>query len=182
MATETTQETYGLMAEFETPEALVEAARQAHREGYRRMDAYSPFPVDELTDALGIRQTILPYLIFLGGIAGALTGYGLQYFAFVLNYPYNIGGRPLHSWPTFIPITFELTILFAGLTAFFGILLLNGLPQPYHPVFNVPEFVEHGSRDRFYLAIESRDPRFSADGTRRFLENLHPTRISVINS
>jgi hypothetical protein len=169
-------EPYGLLAEFDGPETLVDATRRAYEAGYRRLDAYSPFPIDELTEVLEIRPTILPILVAVAGVIGAITGYGLQYFTLVINYPYNVGGRPLNSWPAFIPITFETTILFAGITAFLAIIMMNGLPEPYHPVFNVPGF-EHASQDRFYLAIETRDPKFDRTETRQFLESLHPLVI-----
>jgi hypothetical protein len=172
---------YGLMAEFDSREALVEAVRRAHEAGYQRMDAYSPFPIEELPELLGIRPTILPYIVFVAGVIGALAGYGLQYFAFVINYPYNVGGRPLNSWPAWIPITFETTILFAGIAAFLCIIVMNGLPEPYHPAFNAPGF-ERASVDRFFLAIENRDSHFSDTETRKFLQSLNPINISVIDS
>jgi hypothetical protein len=162
---------YGLMAEFESPTAVVDAARRAHEAGYRRMDAYSPFPIEELTEALGVKRTRLPLIVLIGGIAGCLGGYGLCYWVSAVVYPLNIGGRPLHSWPAFIPVTFECTILLAALAAVFGMLALNGLPQPYHPVFNVPRF-ELATRNHFFLCIESRDPKFDKESTREFLENL----------
>jgi hypothetical protein len=172
---------YGLMAEFETEEALVEAVRRVRAEGYRRIDAYSPFPIEGLTELLGIRPTVLPYVVFISGVIGALAGWGLQYFALVINYPYNVGGRPLNSWPAMIPITFETTILFAGIAAFICIIVMNGLPEPYHPVFNVSGF-ERASVDRFFLVIENRDPRFNASATSNFLQSLKPTSVSVIES
>jgi hypothetical protein len=164
---------YGLMAEFDGPGDLLEAARRAHEEGYRRMDAYSPFPVHGLAEAIGFRRTRLPLLVLLGGIAGGIGGYYLQYWIHVIDYPLNIGGRPLHSWPAFIPVTFELIILVAALAAVLGMLALNGLPMPYHPVFNVPAF-ELASRNRFFLCIEAADPKFDVDETRRFLQGLKP--------
>jgi hypothetical protein len=170
---------YGLMAEFDDPKALVEAAHQAHAAGYKRMDAYTPFPVHGLSEALGVRHTRLPLLVLLGGIAGGLAGYGLQYWATVIEYPYNIGGRPLHSWPAFIPITFETTVLLAAFAAVFGMLALNGLPQPYHPVFNVPRF-ELATRTHFFLCIEATDPKFDLEGTRRFLESLSPQEVAEV--
>ena len=140
---------YGLMAEFDGPEALLEAARRSFTEGYRRMDAYSPFPVDGLAEAIGFHKTRLPLLVLIGGIIGCAGGFYLQYWAAVIDYPLNIGGRPLNSWPMFIPVTFELTILVAGLTAVLGLLALNGLPMPYHPVFNVERF-QLATRNRFF--------------------------------
>jgi hypothetical protein len=170
---------YGLMAEFEHPQALVSAAHKAHAEGYRKMDAYSPIPIEELHEALGMQDTRLAKIVAIGGIVGAAAGYGLQYWASVIAYPLNVGGRPLHSWPTFIPVTFETTILAAALSAVLGMLALNGLPQPFHPVFNVPRFAL-ASRNRFFLCIESKDPKFSMDGTRQFLESLGAREVSVV--
>jgi len=170
---------YGLMAEFDSPSALVEAADKARLAGYRRMDAYSPIPIEELSEALGLRRTRLPILVFLGGLAGGLGGYGLEYWSQVIEYPMNIGGRLYHSWPHFIPVTFETTVLGAALTAFVGMWALNELPQPYHPVFNVPEFVR-ASTDRFFLCIESGDPRFDREATWTFLEGLRPVGVSEV--
>lgn len=162
---------YGLIAEFDNPEALVAAAHRAFAEGFRKMDAYSPFPVEGLAEALGFHRTRVPLIVLTGGILGCLGGFFLQYWLAVIDYPINVGGRPLNSWPSFIPVTFELTILIAALSAFFGVLALNGLPMPYHPVFNVERF-ELASRNRFFLLIEAADPRFDSAGTRRFLENI----------
>jgi len=162
---------YGLIAEFDNPEALVGAAHRAFAEGFRKMDAYSPFPVEGLAEALGFHRTRVPLIVLTGGILGCLGGFFLQYWLAVIDYPINVGGRPLNSWPSFIPVTFELTILIAALSAFFGVLALNGLPMPYHPVFNVERF-ELASRNRFFLLIEVADPRFDSAGTRRFLENI----------
>jgi ActD protein len=162
---------YGVMAEFDSPADLLEAAGRAYAEGYRRLDAYSPFPVHGLAEAIGFHRTRLPLLVLCGGIVGCVGGYFLQYWISAIDYPLNIGGRPLNSWPTFIPVTFELTILLAALVAVLGMLALNGLPMPYHPVFNVPAF-ELASRNRFFLCIESIDPKFDRGETRRFLENL----------
>ena len=170
---------FGLMAEFETPDGLVTATEKARLEGYRKMDAYSPIPIEELNEALGLNRTGLPKLVFLGGILGGLGGYGLEYWTQVIAYPLNIGGRPFNSWPHFIPVTFETTVLGAALTAFVGMWALNKLPQPYHPVFNVPAFAR-ASTDRFFLCIEASDPRFELDGTRRFLQGLHPVGVSEV--
>jgi hypothetical protein len=170
---------YGFMAEFDSPEELVRATEQAYEEGYRVMDAYTPFPVEGLTEALHMPSSRLPLVVLGGGILGAAVGYGMQYYASVIDYPLNVGGRPLHSWPLFIPITFELAILFAAFAAVLGMFALNGLPQPYHPVFNVPNF-EMASRSHFFLAIEARDPRFHTKDTRLFLESLGANQVSEI--
>lgn len=167
---------YGLMAEFGGPDDLLEAARRVYEEGYRRLDAYSPFPVHGLAEAIGFRRTRLPLLVLLGGIAGGLGGYFLQYWIAAIDYPINVGGRPLHSWPSFIPVTFELTVLVAALAAVLGMLALNGLPMPHHPVFNVPAF-ELATRNRFFLCIEAADPKFDGVGTKRFLESLKPRGV-----
>ena len=171
---------YGLMAEFEDPNSLVAAARRGHEEGYRCLDAYSPFPIEELHEALGAHHTKLPLIVLIGGIVGGLAGYGLQYWASVIAYPLNIGGKPLHSWPAFIPVTFETTILGAALSAVLGMLALNGLPMPYHPVFNVPRFAL-ASRNRFFLVIQSTDAKFTLDGTREFLQSLNPREVMTVD-
>jgi hypothetical protein len=170
---------YGLMAEFEDPNALVAATERAHAAGYRRMDAYSPFPIEELHHALGAHPTRLPLIVLIGGICGGLGGYLLEYWVSVIAYPLNVGGKPLHSWPAFIPVTFECTILAAALSCVLGMLALNGLPMPYHPVFNVPRFAL-ASRNRFFLCIEARDPKFDLEGTRHFLETLQPREVSTV--
>ena len=167
---------YGVMAEFDNPTALVNAARRAHEEGYRKLDAYSPFPIEELNDALHLHKNKLPLIVLLGGIAGLLTGYLMQYYVTVIYFPINIGGRPLHSWPAYIIITFELTILFSAGAAVLGLLGLCGLPMPYHPVFNVPRFAL-ASRNRFFLCIEARDPLFDRTKTSDFLETLEPSEV-----
>ncbi len=167
---------YGLMAEFRTPQQLVEATRKAHEAGYRRMDAYSPFPIEELSEALHFHDRRVPLLVLGGGIVGALTGFLLQYVTSVHVYPMNIGGRPLFSWPAFIVPIFELTILFAASAAVFGMLALNGFPSPYHPVFNAPRFAL-ASRDRFFLCIEARDTKFAPHATREFLQSLGPREV-----
>jgi hypothetical protein len=159
------------MAEFDSPETLLEASRRAFAEGFRRMDAYSPFPVDGLAEAIGFPRTRVPLIVLIGGIVGCIGGFWLQYWVSVIDYPINIGGRPLNSWPSFIPVTFELTILLAALAAFFGVLGLNRLPMPYHPVFNVERF-ELASRNRFFLCIEAADKKFELERTRRFLDEI----------
>ncbi len=176
---EPTATLYGLMAEFETPTALVEAATKARLAGYRKLDAYSPIPIEELNEALALKRTRLPMLVLAGGILGGIGGYSLEYWTQAIAYPLNIGGRPLHSWPHFIPVTFETTVLGAALCAFVGMWVLNGLPQPYHPVFNVPAFAR-ASRDRFFLCIEAADPRFDRPATQTFLEGLHPVGVSEV--
>lgn len=170
---------YGLMAEFDSPTALVRAARKARAAGYRNMDAYSPIPIEELHGALGLPQTKLGWLVLGGGLTGLAAGYGLQYVTSTIVYPLNIGGRPFHSWPAFIVPTFETIILFSALTAVFGMIFLNGLPMPYHPVFNVKRFAM-ASRDRFFLCIEAKDPQFDPAGTRQFLERLDPREVSDV--
>jgi hypothetical protein len=172
-------ELYGLMAEFETPDAVVEAARRAHAQGYRRMDAYSPFPIEELSEAVGFHKTRVPLIVLIGGIIGGLTGYLMQYYLMAVDYPLQIGGKPFNSWPQYIPITFEMTVLFASAAGVIGMLALNGLPMPYHPVFNVPRF-EHASSDRFFLVIEARDPKFKRDETASFLQSLNPYEVSDV--
>lgn len=170
---------YGLMAEFEDPKALVDATRRAYEHGYRAMDAYSPIPLEELTEALEIHQTGVAPLVLLGGIIGGLTGYGLQYWVSAIAYPLNVGGRPFNSWPSFVPVTFEMTVLIAALTAVFGMLALNRLPMLYHPVFNVPRFAL-ATRDRFFLCIEATDPKFDPHATRQFLESFAPREVSEV--
>ena len=171
--------TYGLLAEFETPSALVAAARRAYEAGYRRMDTFSPFPVEEAWEAIGHHDRRLSLIVLCGGIAGLLTGLGLQEWVHRVAYPINIAGKPLNSWPQFIPVTFETTVLGAALTAFIGMWALNKLPQPYHPVFNVDAF-GRASTDRFFLVIETTDPRFERHTTWKFLEGLHPVGVSEV--
>jgi hypothetical protein len=171
---------YGLMAEFRSPETLVHAAAQARRQGFKRMDAYTPFPVEGLAEALGLGRTRVPLIVLIGGILGCLGGFFLQYWLAVVDYPLNVGGRPLNSWPAFIPVTFEMTILCGSLSAFLGVLALNGLPMPYHPVFNVERF-GLASRDRFFLCIEAVDPIFDRDGTWKFLQSLAPEGVYLVD-
>lgn len=170
---------YGLLAEFDTPEQLVRAAEATHIAGYRKTDAYTPYPIEEVWEALGHHHSRLPMIVLGGGIVGALAGFGLQYWINVIYWPLNIGGRPFFSWPAFIPVTFECTILVAAISAVLGMLALNGLPQPYHPVFHSKRFAL-ASKDRYFLCIEAADERFEADGTRRFLEELEATEVTEI--
>ena len=169
-------ELYGMAAEFEHPHELLEATRRAREAGYTRVAAYTPIPVEGLYDALGHPPTRLPYLTLLGAVLGGVSAYALQYYCSVIAYPMNIGGRPLNSWPAFMPIVFELAVLGAALFSVFGMLALNGLPMPYHPLFHLPEF-KFASRDRFFLCIEQRDPRFDVVATRNFLEDLHAHKV-----
>lgn len=170
---------HGIMAEFDTPTDLVVAINKARAEGYRAMDAYTPFPVEEVAEALHAHDRRVALIVLIGGILGGLAGYALQYYTSVIDYPLNIGGKPVHSWPSFIPVTFETTVLGAALSAVFGMLALNGLPMPYHPAFNVPRFAL-ASRDQFFLCIEATDPLFERGSTRRFLEQLHPMSVSEV--
>jgi hypothetical protein len=170
---------YGLIAEFATETALVDAAARATGEGYRNVDAYAPFSVPGLSDALGFRKDRVALVTLIGGIVGGIAIYFLQWYTAVIDYPINSGGRPLHSWPAFIPATFECTVLGAALAAFFGYLILNGLPRLHHPIFNAADF-DLATRNRFFLCIESADPRFDHAETRRFLEALDPLRVSEV--
>jgi hypothetical protein len=170
---------YGLMAEFSTDRAILSAAKSAYEMGYRRMDAFTPYPVEQLAENLGQKKSRVPFFVLIAGIAGGLGGYFMQWYAMAFDYPLNIGGRPLNSWPAFVPITFELTILSAALVAIIAMFTLNRLPEPYHPVFNVPRF-ERASTDRFFLCIEARDPKFDRTTTREFLESLKPELIAEV--
>jgi hypothetical protein len=163
---------YGLMAEFADPEELLAAARRTYDEGYRQIDAFTPFPIEGLAEAIGFHRTWLPAIVLIGGLVGCFGGFFLQWWPNVIGYPLNIGGKPDNSWPAFIPITFELTILCAALAATFGMLALNGLPTPYHPVFNVAEFAL-ATRNRFFLCIKAKDQRFELAKTKQFLSGLH---------
>jgi Protein of unknown function (DUF3341) len=167
---------YGVMAEFDNPEMLCAGAERAHDAGYRRMDAYSPFPIEGLAEVIGFKRTQLPLIVLIGGILGGIGGFYLQYWVSVIDYPMLIGGKPYNSWPAFIPVTFETTILGAALAAVLGMLGLNGLPMPYHPVFNVERFAL-ASRDRFFLCIEADDPKFDGYETVEFLRSLQPTAV-----
>ncbi len=169
---------HGLVAQFRSHTELVHAAEKAYEEGYRQMDGFAPFPVEGLAEALGKKNRI-PLLVLCAGILGGCSAYFMQWFAHVISYPINVGGRPLHSWPAFIPITFELTVLGASLTAFFFSLGLSGLPRPYHPMFNLSEFAR-ASQDSFFLCIENRDPLFEETRTRTFLEKLEPMMVAEV--
>jgi len=173
--------TYGLMAEFDTPGEIVKAARLATEAGYKRVDAYTPFPIEELAEAVEFHHNGVPLVVLVGGILGCLSGYLMQWWIATVSYPVNVGGRPYHSWPSFIVVTFEMTILFAVLAAVFGMLALNGLPQPYHPVFNVPRFA-FATKDRFFLIIFARDAKYDVVKTRVFLESLNPHSVSEVPS
>lgn len=171
---------YGLLAEFKDPEKLVEVAKRAHESGYRRMDGFSPYPVEGLADALGSHKSRIPAIALTGGLIGGLGGYFMLYSSAVAFYPLNIGGRPFHSWPMFVPITFELTILFSGLFTAFGMLAVNGLPKPHHPVFGVPQF-SLATDDRFFFFMEAADPSFDPDKSREFLNGFDPVGIYAVD-
>ncbi len=170
---------WGLIAEFDTPSEIVIAARKAYAAGYRRMDAYSPFPVEGLSEAIGFHHDSVALICLVGGLLGLVTAYVLQYWINVIAYPLNIGGRPFHSWPSFIVVSFEMTILFGGLAAVFGMFAMNGLPMPYHPVFNVPSF-SFATEDKFFLSIEASDPKFDRVTTYQFLSSLEPRAITEV--
>ena len=166
-----TKPLYGLVAQFDAPADLIKAAHAVHAEGYTKVDAYTPYPMEEVIEALHLGHSQLPKLVLAGGIAGLVGGWGLQYWSSVIEYPLNIGGRPFNAWPAFVVPAFETTVLLAALSAVVGMLLLNGLPRPYHPVFNAPSFAT-ASRDRFFICIEAKDPKFDRAATRQFLEGL----------
>jgi hypothetical protein len=170
---------FGLLAEFDSATAIVEAARKTREAGYTKIDAFTPFPIHQLDAALKLPRTKLPWIVLAGGFAGMLGGFALQYWASTIAYPLNVGGRPMASWPAFIVPAYETTILLAALTATIGMIALNGLPRPYHPVFNVPQF-GNASGDRFFLSIETADPKFDLASTRAFLEALNPLGVSDI--
>ena len=170
---------YGLMAEFNDTEVLLDSAHRTYAEGYRRMDAFSPMPIEGLAEAIGFTKNALPLVVFAGGVFGAIAGFMMQYYSAVYDYPVNIGGRPMNSWPAFLPIAFETTVLFASLAAVFGMIALNRLPKPYHPVFNVQNF-ELASRSHFFLCVQSDDPKFDPIETRRFLEALTPIAVHEV--
>jgi len=167
---------YGVMAEFEGPNELVHAARRTYEEGYRRINGYSPYPIEELSEAIGFTRSALPLIVFIGGLIGGLGGFFMQYWIEVIDYPINVGGKPFNSWPAFIPITFECTVLVAAFSAVLGMLFLNKLPQPYHPVFNAPNFAM-ATRDRFFLVVEANDPEYNHDAVVRWLQSLNATEV-----
>ena len=171
--------TYGVIAEFTDPQELLDAANAAREAGYTELDAYSPFPIHGLSDAIGFHHSRLSAVVLGGGIIGGLAGFFMCWYANVIWYPLNIGGKPYNSWPAWIPITFECTILFAAFAAVLGMLALNGLPMPYHPVFNVPRF-DQASRDKFFLVIQARDPKFDIDAVWKFLESLGPREVTDV--
>ena len=173
------QEIYGLMAEFDSPSAIVAAARRTYEAGYRRINAYSPFPIEELSEAIGYHRDYVALCTLICGVLGAVGGFSLQYWTSAFAYPLNVGGRPLLSLPAFIPVTFESTILLAAFGAFIGNLVMNRLPQPYHPVFNVPSFAR-ASQDRFFLCVKSDDPKFNEAETRAFLAGLGAKEVSYV--
>ena len=175
----TAEPIYGLLAEFDNPTDLVHAAKAAYGAGYRKMDAYTPYPLEEAAEAIGSHHNRVPLITLVGAMLGMCGGYSLQYWVSAIAYPINSGGKPFHSWPSFIPVTFECAVLGASLAAVFGMLALNGLPQPYHPVFNAPNFTS-ASRDKFFLCIEAQDPNFSVVATRQFLQTYHPQVVSEV--
>jgi hypothetical protein len=167
------------MAEFDNPSDLVAAARRTFAEGYRRINGYSPYPIEELDEAIGFKRTTLPLIVLIGGIIGGLGGFFMQYWMEVIDYPLNVGGKPFNSWPAFIPITFECTVLVAAFSAVLGMLVLNKLPQPYHPVFNAPNFAL-ATRDKFFLVIEANDPKFKHSEATQFMNTLGAMDVSDV--
>ncbi len=167
---------FGYLAEFETPTELVEAAEKVYAEGYRKIDTYSPFPLEAASEAIGFHHTRLPLIVLIGGLTGLATAFGMQYWISVIDYPINVGGRPFNSWPAFIIVCFELTVLFSAISAVIGMFALNGLPMPYHPVFNVQRFAD-ASNDGFFLVVEATDPKFDVAATGSFLKTLSPAGV-----
>ena len=177
---EPTNRRHGVMAEFESAQAVVDAARKVMAHGFTKVEGYSPVPIEELNDIIHQTRTVLPKLVLAGGLTGMAIGFALQYWASVIEYPMNIGGRPLHTWPSFIPVAFETTILGAALAAVLGMLALNGLPEPYHPIFNAPRF-RMASRNTFFLCIESKDAQFNREATEAFLKSLQPQEVTEVD-
>src|SRR5713226_1371824 len=171
---------YGVVGEFETPGQIIQAAAKVREAGYRDVEAYTPFPVEGLSEVLRLKRSLVPLITLTGGLIGGLGGFGFQYWVAAITYPMNIGGRPLNSWPAFIPVTFELTVLFASLSAVLGMLALNRLPQPHHPIFNAHRFT-HASADRFFVCIQARDKKFHLAETARFLEGLAAHHVSEVH-
>ena len=170
---------HGIVAEFEDEASIIEATGKTVEAGYHHVEAYTPYPLEELMDILHLHKNKIALVILIGGLVGCAAGFFMQYFASVIHYPINVGGRPFNSWPSFIPVMFECTILFASISAVLGMILMNGLPRPYHPMFNVDRF-QYASQDRFFLCIEADDPKFNPEETRQFLENLHPHEVSEV--
>jgi hypothetical protein len=171
---------HGVMGEFATPQDLVEAIETVREQGYTKLDAYMPYPIEEAWEALGHHKSPVPLIVLIGGIVGGLSGFFLQYWVSVIEYPLNVGGRPLNSWPSFIPVTFECTILGAVLAAVAGVFILNGLPEPYHPVFNVARFA-FASRNRYFLCIEATDPKFNRDTAHQVLLELKAVEATDVD-
>lgn len=171
---------WGVVGEFDSEERFLEAVKKTREAGYRRFESYAPFPVEGLTEAMGLKRNSVPLITLIGGCIGGLGGFFFQYWAMAISYPINIGGRSLNSWPAWIPVTFEMTVLGAALSAVFGMLALNRLPQPHHPLFNVERFAKHASSDRFFLAVEARDQKFHLKDTARFLQDLHARHVSEV--
>jgi hypothetical protein len=176
-----TSEVYGMLAEFDSAQALMDAAHKVQAAGYTKTDAFSPMPIHGLAEALGFHEHLVPKIVLGGGLMGLIGGYGLEYWTQVIAYPLNIGGRPYHSWVAFIPPAYETTILCAAISAVVGMLALNGLPQPYHPVFNHPRF-SMASQDKFFLVIESKDPKYSTDATKSFLAGLGAKDVVAVDA
>lgn len=173
---------YGLLVKFETPEALTAAAERVYEAGYRQFDVYTPYPVEGLSHVMRLKPSLIPFFVLAGGLIGGISAFAMQTYAMLVDYPLNIGGRPQFSWPAYIPITFETTVLLAALSGVVGLFLLTRLPQPYHPVFNSEDFIAHGAQDGFYLDIRATDPKFDPEATRQLVEELHPSLVSEIEA
>jgi hypothetical protein len=170
---------YGFLAEFADPEALRQCIRRARQEGFRRIDAYTPFPIEAVSEELGVPHSRVPLIVLIGALIGGLGGAVMQWYSSVYDYPLNIGGRPFNSWPSFVVITFELTVLFGGLFGVLAMLALNGLPKPHHPLFNEPHF-DRATQDRFFFCIEATDPKFDTEQTWKFLQDVNPEGLYVV--